>query len=150
MVNSLATFDLENSQMNKENIKWIYFTETKKERVFTPLNNEKSEPLITEDRNSSDFVHVLSSTIYDIMKINAPLLFKESANAQLDSDFFSSESWQDFRRHAEMLTTFLTINKKTIDDALNEFEEKLIILAGGKKGVEKGEELAQKGFQQIQ
>ena len=43
MVNSLATFDLENSQMNKENIKWVDIDQPEKKYTFKDLNVESSE-----------------------------------------------------------------------------------------------------------
>ena len=42
MVNSSTTFDLENSQMNKEDIQWVDIDAPKRKYNFTPLVNEAS------------------------------------------------------------------------------------------------------------
>ena len=142
------TFNIERKpkMINKNKATWVPIGESKKQTyTFKELNVEN------ESNENSDFVHMLSSTIYDIVKINAPMLIKESAKNEIDMDFFATESWRDFRRHAEMMTNFLSIDKNTIDKALDEFEEKLIILAGGggKGALARGQDMVEQGFDMV-
>lgn len=81
---------------------------------------------------------ILATTLYDaVMKYRSNLVKEKTSPDITDHDFFSTSSWEDFKKHGRMIAQFMGADDEKINETLNKMENMFAEL-GGDGGVQLG------------